>query len=102
MHTGQVHNDGGSGNVGAYPKSILDGEKLLSNHTQHLNVNAVELIKTSPSAGLGQASKELAHEAVVQPFTTIEHHTVDSQGFAQILQSYTHRQLLNTIASASF
>ncbi|KAA6420527.1 MAG: hypothetical protein FRX49_09688 [Trebouxia sp. A1-2] len=67
----------------AYPESILDSEELLSHHTQHLNVNPVELIKAGPGARLCQASKELAHEAVVQPLSTVEHHTVHAQGFAQ-------------------
>ena len=71
----------------AYPESILDSEELLSHHTQHLNVNPVELIKAGPGARLCQASKELAHEAVVQPLSTVEHHTVHAQGFAQVLQS---------------
>lgn len=71
----------------AYPESILDSEELLSHHTQHLNVNPIELIKAGPGARLGQASKELAHEAVVQPLSTVEHHAVDAQSFAQVLQS---------------
>ncbi len=72
----------------AYPESVLDRKELLSHHTQHLNVNPVELIKAGPGARLGQASKELAHEAVVQPLSTVEHHTVDAQSFAQVLQSH--------------
>jgi len=72
----------------AYPESILDSEELLSHHTQHLNVDPVELIKAGPGARLGQASKELAHEAVVQPLSAVEHHTVHAQSFAQVLQSH--------------
>jgi hypothetical protein len=70
----------------AYPESVLDRKELLSHHTQHLNVNPVEFIKAGPGARLGQASKELAHEAVVQPLSTVKHHAVDTQSFAQVLQ----------------
>jgi len=71
-----------------YPESVLDGKELLSHHTQHLNVNPVELIKAGPGARLGQASKELAHDAVVEPLSTVEHQAVDAQSFAQVLQSH--------------
>lgn len=60
----------------SHPESILDGEELLSYHTEHLDVNPIELIKAGPGARLGQTSKKLAHEAVVQPLPTVEHHTV--------------------------
>lgn len=69
----------------AYPEGVLDAEELLSHHTQHLNVDAVELIKAGPGARLSQAGKELAHEAVVQPLTTVEHHTVHAQCLTQVL-----------------
>lgn len=72
---------------GLYPEGVLDAEELLSHNAQHLNVNAVELIKAGPHARLSQAGKELAHEAVVQPLTTVEHHTVGSQRLAQILHA---------------
>ena len=70
---------------GPHPEGILYAEELLGNHTEHFNVNAVELVKAGPGAGLGQASKELAHEAVIQPLPTVEHHTIHAQGFAQVL-----------------
>ena len=80
---------------GPYPEGILDAEELLSHHTQHLNVDAVELIKAGPGAGLSQAGKELAHEAVVQPLTAVEHHTICAQRLAQVLLA------ANTLSSAS-
>ena len=69
----------------AYPEGVLDAEKLLSHHTQHLNVNAVELIKAGPGARLSQAGKELAHEAVVKPLATVEHYAVHTQCLTQVL-----------------
>lgn len=71
----------------AYPEGILDAEELLSHHTQHLNVNAVKLVKAGPGARLSQASKELAHEAVVQPLATIEHDAIHAQCLTQVLQT---------------
>eukprot|EP00983_Pelagomonas_calceolata_P101910 1158747-Pelagomonas_calceolata.AAC.23 len=41
-------------------EGVLDGEQLLRNHRQHLDVDAVELIKAGPGAALGQAAEELA------------------------------------------
>ena len=76
--------------VAVYLEGILNGEQLLSHNTEHFNVNAVELVKAGPGSRLGQASKEFTHEAVVQPFTTVEHHTVHSQGLAQILAGHKH------------
>ena len=40
---------------------LHDGEKLLCNDRQHLNVNPIELIKAAPGSGLGQPREETTH-----------------------------------------
>lgn len=42
------------------PEGRLDAQQLLGHYRQNLYVNAVELIKASPSAALGQPTEELA------------------------------------------
>lgn len=37
------------------------GDELLSDHRQHLDVDAVELVKTAPGARLSQSAEEAAH-----------------------------------------
>lgn len=40
---------------------ITYGDELLSDHRQHLNVDAVELVKAAPGARLSQSAEEAAH-----------------------------------------
>lgn len=40
---------------------LHDGEELLCNDRQHLNVDAIELIKAAPSSGLSQPREETTH-----------------------------------------
>lgn len=44
--------------------SLHDGEKLLCNDRQHLNVDPIELIKAAPGSGLGQPREETTHHLV--------------------------------------
>jgi hypothetical protein len=63
----------------------LNGEDLLGNHREHLNVNAVELIETSPGTTRRQTSKESAHHVHIETIGAVENHTLDGKGFSQIL-----------------
>ena len=63
----------------------MDGGDLLGHHRQHLNVNAVELIKAGPGPSAGQPLEELAHSHEVQLVRTVEHHTLDGHSLGQVL-----------------
>ena len=56
--------------------SILNRDKLLRNDRQHLNVDTVELIKTTPGARLSQTGEESTHDLVIQTVGAIEHHAL--------------------------
>ena len=56
--------------------SLLDAEHLLRYHRQHLQLDAVELIKAGPSTGLGQPFEELPHGLVVQAIRAVEYNTL--------------------------
>ena len=60
--------------------SLLDAEHLLRYHGQHLQLNAVELVKAGPRTGLGQPLEELAHGLVVQAIGAVEHNTLWTGG----------------------
>lgn len=51
----------------------------------HLQVNAIEFIKASPSATGGQALEELGHGDGVQCVTAVENYALTRQGFCQVL-----------------
>ncbi len=60
-------------NVGAFKDGALlttlhgalELDDLLRDHTQHLDVNAVELVEARPGTRTGQSFEELAHGHVV-------------------------------------
>ena len=64
---------------------VPDGYELLSNHRQHLNTDAVELIKTAPGTRLGQSREELAHHLVVKVIWAVEDDTLFGQALGQVL-----------------
>ena len=40
---------------------ISNGDQLLCNYGQHLDINSIELVKAAPSSGLSQTREESAH-----------------------------------------
>eukprot|EP00955_Chlamydomonas_euryale_P036898 350585-Chlamydomonas_euryale.AAC.2 len=48
--------------LGTGLERVLDREQLLRDDRQHLDVDAVELVKARPRAALRQTTEELAHE----------------------------------------
>ena len=51
--------------------------------TEHLELDAVELVEAGPRAGRGL--EELGHGQVVQAVRAVEHHALDGHGLAQVL-----------------
>jgi hypothetical protein len=56
----------------------LDGEDLLGDDRENLNVNTVELVETGPSTTLSKTAKKSAHSFVVKTVGTIENYTLHS------------------------
>ena len=56
--------------------SSLDGHDLLGHHRQHLQVDAVELVKARPGTTRCQSLEELPKSNVVQSIRAVEHHTL--------------------------
>lgn len=54
----------------------LDGEDLLGDDRQHLEINAVELVEAGPSTARREALEELAERDVVKTVGTVEHDTL--------------------------
>ena len=46
--------------------SISNGQQLLSNDGENLNVDAIKFVEAGPSTGLSQPGKETAHHLVVE------------------------------------
>ena len=63
----------------------MDGQNLLSNHGQHLEVNSVELVEARPSSAGGETLEELPEGNVIQTIGTVEHNTLLSHSLGQIL-----------------
>ena len=58
---------------------LLNTLDLLGNHREHLQLNAVELVKTRPRTSLGKTLEELAHSFVVKTIRAVEHHTLSTE-----------------------
>ena len=66
-------------------KPFTNGDDLLSNHTQHLHVDTVKLIKARPRTTLRESLEKLAHKLIIQIITTVENHTLPPQRLGQVL-----------------
>ena len=64
---------------------LIDGEQLLGDHRQHLNVDAVELVEAGPRAAHGQALEKLAHHDVVHTLLAVEDDALLGHRLGQIL-----------------
>jgi hypothetical protein len=72
---------------------LHDFRDLGRNNRQHLDLNPIELVKTSPSSGLRQARKHCARHFVVDAIRAIEHNNIPEKGTTktnQQLSSHTH------------
>ena len=69
----------------AFALGLLDGQDLLRDHRQHLQLDAVELIEAGPGTGCCEALEELRHGQVVQSVTAVEHHALYRHGLGQVL-----------------
>ena len=58
---------------------------LLGDHGQHFHIDAVELIKTRPGAGLGEASEQTAQRNDIHTLRAVKDNDVLSKGLAQVL-----------------
>jgi hypothetical protein len=59
---------------------IPDGDELLGNHRQHLNVDSVELVEATPRSRLGQTGEEAAHHLQYQSHSLVLFSTRSQQG----------------------
>lgn len=62
---------------------------LAGHDTEHLGLNAVELIKAAPCATLHQTAEDAGHGLVVQAFTTIHDHTLHTHGLGQVFDCFS-------------
>eukprot|EP00968_Pinguiococcus_pyrenoidosus_P027389 scaffold7375_cov268-Pinguiococcus_pyrenoidosus.AAC.39 len=51
---------------------LRDGQDLLRNHTEHLDVDPVELVKAAPGAAAREALEKLGHGQIVKPIRAVE------------------------------
>jgi hypothetical protein len=58
---------------------------LLGDDRQHLKIDSVELIEAAPSSRGSKTFEELGHCKVIKTIGAIEHHTLHSNGFGEIL-----------------
>mmetsp|Transcript_13243 Transcript_13243/g.37392 ORF Transcript_13243/g.37392 Transcript_13243/m.37392 type:complete len:381 (+) Transcript_13243:7435-8577(+) len=63
----------------------LDGEHLLCDHREDLELNAIELIKAGPSSTGREALEELPHREVVQAVGAVEDDALDGHRLGQVL-----------------
>jgi hypothetical protein len=66
---------------------LPDGEQLLRDDREHLEVDAVELVEARPRPSLRQAGEELFHHLVVQAIRAVEHYTRHRERFREILDT---------------
>ena len=57
----------------------MDDGDLLSDYGQHLDVDPVELVETSPRSARRQPFEELRHSHVVELVGAVEHHALDRE-----------------------
>ena len=55
----------------------------------YLNIDAIELIETTPSAHLHQPREDAGHGLVIQSISAIDHETWQGQGLGQILGGFS-------------
>ena len=58
---------------------------LLGDDRQHLKIDSVELIEAAPSSRGSKTFEELGHCEVIKTIGAVEHHTLHSNGFGEIL-----------------
>eukprot|EP00959_Pyramimonas_sp_CCMP1952_P135662 2838187-Pyramimonas_sp.AAC.2 len=99
LHVPGVHGDeeaharveGHHGAVGEHENALAlanrrqHAEHLLRAHAQHVQVDAVELVKAPPEAALRQPAINLAHALVVHLVRAVEHHHILPERVAQVL-----------------
>eukprot|EP00962_Isochrysis_galbana_P019781 scaffold5766_cov110-Isochrysis_galbana.AAC.8 len=70
----------GVGRLGA-----LDGQDLLRDHREHLEVDPVELVEADPGASRGNALEKLGHRDVVETVGAVHHDALYGHRLAQVL-----------------
>lgn len=66
------------------PNCALDGEDLLSNNREHLNINSVKLVEATPCSALSKTTEESSHHFVIKTVGAVEHDALNSKSFSQI------------------
>lgn len=66
----------------------FDRVHLGGHNGQDLEVDAVELVKAAPRAGLHEAREQLPQHLVIDAFRAVEHDALLAQRFAQILHGF--------------
>ena len=66
----------------------LDGQNLLCNNREHLQVNPVEFVEAGPRTTGGEPLEELAQCNVVQPIRAVEHHTLLGHRLSKIFDCF--------------
>jgi hypothetical protein len=59
---------------------LHDGQHLLRDHREHLDVDAVELVEARPCARLGEAREEAAHRRRGEIRAAVHHDALTRQG----------------------
>ena len=81
---------------------LIDGEQLLGDDRQHLNVDAVELVEAGPRAAHGQSLEKLAHHDVVHLRRAVEDDTLLGQRLRQILRRLRPHRMLSFVWPSRF
>ena len=72
-----------SGDLGE--ERLPDGEQLLRDDREHLDVDPVELVEARPAARLRHAREELAHHLVVELVGAVEDDALDGDALGEVL-----------------
>lgn len=75
------------------PLAVVDQQNLLRNHTQHFDVDAVELVEARPGTAGRESLEELAHRNVVQTVGTVEHHALHRKSLGKIWKRSKNQKL---------
>lgn len=66
------------------PHTCKHAVQLLRAHAQHVERDAVELVKAAPQSRLRKAPKDLARPPMIHLVAAVEHHHVFAQSIAQV------------------